>query len=362
MVALVLDARRPPLGDGRGWLGLTWSPTHDVHHVGPLGADLAGGALGPALLLAEYATLSGERDAAAACVEALHDLQAVAGSPLGDRLEGRFELNAWPLGGVAGPGALLHVAARAAPHLGAPALAEIVRAQLDRATRLLSTVPFGLGLATGLAGLQVQLLGARHAIPSAAGEIDDLVRGTSARLERALLDTAERAEPPDVEARLSRVLPAGRDGVALAVASALAADMPLAETTATAATAALSRHASEPTFGGRLAALSIHGAAAISSCSPTAPATSLATVSTAQLLAHATLWQRVVQLDDDEGHALQRDLAVLELLDRRQWSGRWFPDRLVDDHLHLSALDGLSALGRVLVRQLEPSLSVLSVA
>ena len=356
----MLGARRPPLGDGRGWLGLTWSPTHDVLHVGPLGADLAGGALGPALLLSEYATLSGERDAATACVEVLHDLHAAAGSPLGDRLEARFELNAWPLGGVAGPGALLHVAARAAPLLGAAELAAIALTQLDRAKRLLTTAPYGLGLATGLAGLQVQLLGARCAVPSLVAEIDEVVRVTSARLQEALVDPDDRPEPPAVEARLSDVLPAGRDGIAFAVALACGAEPSLLENEVA---AALSRHTCETsTFGGRLAALSILGAAAIPTCAPSVPARSLSSMSTAQLLAHVTLWQRVVQLDDGEGHAAKRDLAVLELLDRRQASGRWFADRLVDDHLHLSALDGLSALGRVLARQLEPSLSVLSIA
>lgn len=358
---VLLRAREAPLGDGHGWLGLTWSPPHNVYDVGPAGADLSGGALGPVLFLAEFASLTGDERATEAAVSVLRDLDEQSGSPLADRLEARFESGGWPVGGVAGPGALLHVARQADAILGEDQVRAIVQRQIDRVLATMDATPFSLGLATGLAGWHLQLLAectSEH--PPDAGILAAL-RHSGTLLVDSLLDAASEPEPIESLDRLRTVLPAGRDGVALAISRTLERN-PGAIANAAAAAQAVDRHAfATETYGGRLAALAAGRSTAIPSARSARTVHDLSTMSTRGLMARGDVWHLAVQLRNDEVHAVQCRRILRVILDRRRATGRWFPDRLVDDELNLSALNGVPALGRALLRHLDPSVPALSV-
>lgn len=67
-------------------------------------------------------------------------------------------------------------------------------------------------------------------------------------------------------------------------------------------------------------------------------------------------WQLRARIVADRRSSIEASRCTDELLARRREHGRFLPGRVADDGRCLSATDGLCAVGRVLLRVLEPSL------
>jgi type 2 lantibiotic biosynthesis protein LanM len=358
---LLCDARRPPLGTGDGWLALLWSPVVDMWEVGPATADLISGGLGPALFLAEHFSLCGDPRSWTVSRETLAELfEHSSSSPRDPRLGA----DATVPGGLAGPGSLIYAAARAGGSLGDATLFDAARREVDRAAAAVGARRVGLDLAFGLAGLQLELLRLRTDDAVVGADLDPLLAKLADRLGGAILDPGEMPDSEPSASRLSHLVPVKRDGVALALASSLAV-VPELVANRTEVTAALAAYPFDlGQRGGRLAAMAVH-ATGMADVAPLTDLRSrmieLSRLSTRALLARAEEAQFAARVTNDPGIAIEARRCVRVLLDRRAASGRWFPDRLVDDRLNLSALDGVPALGAVLLRHIWPELPLTSV-
>jgi hypothetical protein len=358
---LLLDARRPPLGTGDGWLALLWSPVIDMWEVGPATADLISGALGPALFLAEYFSVCGDPQSWTVSRETLDELFEHSSSNPPDP---RLGVGATVPGGLAGPGALIYAAGRVGVSLGDATLFDAARRQVERAAASAEAQRVGLDLAFGLAGLQLELLRLRTDNTVDNVDLDPLISNLADRLGRVILDPDELLNPAPSASRLGDLLPIKRDGVALALARTLAV-VPELVANRTAVTAALTVHPFDlGRRGGRLAAMAVHasGMAAAAPLPDLRPGLiELPRLSTRALLTRAEEAQFAARSTDDPDAAIEARRCIRVLLDRRATTGQWFPDRLVDDRLNLSALDGIPALGAVLLRHIWPKLPLTSV-
>jgi hypothetical protein len=354
---LLCGARLAPLGTGSGWLGLLWAPAPDMWEVGPAAADLVSGALGPVLFLAENFSVNGDQRSWIASREALDELIELSLSEFGPLGEERYGHGGSVPGGLAGPGALLYVAGQAAVSLGDTDLLGVARTQVERASACAEGDDVGCDLAFGLAGLQLELLRLRTDDDKDDIGRDGLVSRLTDVLREAMLHPDTEMDAGPAARRLGHLVPSGLDGVALALARTLVM-APELVTDRHGAVAALTGHCFDlDSRGGRLAAMA-GGVAVPAGYLPAADTSSL---STRELLLRAEACQLGLQATGDPEAALEAGRCLRVLLDRRAATGRWFPDRLVDDRLNLSALDGLPALGRTLLRQLRPDLPVIGV-
>jgi hypothetical protein len=115
--------------------------------------------------------------------------------------------------------------------------------------------------------------------------------------------------------------------------------------------------------GGRLAAMAITQGGTHSTppaAASHANAAELLTLGTRALVLRAEEAQLAARCTGEAEAAVEARCCIRILLDRRTTTGRWFPDRVVDDRLNLSALDGVPALGLVLLRHLRPELPIIS--
>jgi hypothetical protein len=320
-----------------GWFGLGWYPVTGLRQVGGLEPDLVGGSAGIAVFLGELAAVTDDNRYRARCRQVLLDAaDALLSAPhpqLDRRVAGRMPVP----GGLFGPGAVLHALARCGQRLADAELLDRAYDLVEVASRL-ATSRSAACLAAGRAGLLVNLLRLRRARPGRAGP-DSLIAELAAG---AAADLGQGAAAPLPSARqVVQRLPAGADGVAVALAYALrwAPDLVPDPNTAT---MLLRQHSFAADWGGRLAA------AAATQRPPSALASGTGTASCRDLVAGAT----ELLLVGGDGTA-----QVGELMARRRASGRWYADRVIADHLNLGAVDGLAEIGLVLLGA--PPVSVL---
>jgi hypothetical protein len=171
-------------------------------------------------------------------------------------------------------------------------------------------------------------------------ELDALVRDLAADAHAALADPAARFAPYAPTSRIAELVPAGRDSVALALARTVEAAPELVDD-ADAARAALASHRYDlGTRSGRLAAATFR---------PADPSG----LSCRELVASAG--EAIVAGDRAAAGQLAR-----ALVDRRARAGSWFPDRRVGDRLNLSAVDGVVAVGLLMLALFDDDLAPLT--
>ena len=328
---LVLDRWR------NGWFGLSWYPVTGLRQVGVLDPDLVSGAAGVAVFLGELAAVTGKDQYRARCRQVLLDAaDALLSTPqpkVDRRVAGRMPVP----GGLFGPGAVLHALARCGQRLADTELLDRASDLVEVAGRL-ATNRSAAWMAAGQAGLLVNLLRLRRARPGHTGPdslIAELAAGAAARLAQGV------APLPSAARQVVQRLPAGADGVALALAYTLRWAPDLVPDP-DAATALLHQHSFAADWGGRLAA------AAATRLPPSAVTSGTGTASCRDLVAGAT------ELQLAGGNCTDQ---LGELIARRRTSGRWYADRVIADHLNLGAVDGLADIGLVLIGA--PPLSVL---
>jgi hypothetical protein len=353
---LILDRWR------NGWFGLSWYPVTGLRQIGVLDPDLAGGSAGLAVFLGELARVTGEDRYRARCRQVLLDAADAVLSTSQPRVDRRVAGRMPVPGGLFGPGAVLHALARCGQCLAdtglldrASDLVEVAgRLAADRGTAGPGPGPGSgpaagpgsgpgsgpaAGLAAGRAGLLVNLLRLRRARPGRTGPdslIAKLAAGAAADLAAGV-----GAPLPSASRQVVQRLPAGADGVALALAYALrwAPDL---VSDPDAATELVHQHSFAADWGGRLAA------AAATQPPPPAVTSGTGTASCRDLVARAT---ELLLAGGDRTEQLD------ELIARRRASGRWYADRVIADHLNLGAVDGLADIGLVLLGA--PPVSVL---
>jgi hypothetical protein len=171
-------------------------------------------------------------------------------------------------------------------------------------------------------------------------ELDALVRDLAADALAALEDPAPRLAPYAPTSRIAEFVPVGRDSVALALARVLEAAPELVDD-ADAARARIASHRYDlGTRSGRLAAGSFRPADPVG-------------LSCRGLVASAG--EAIVAGDRAAAERLGR-----ALVDRRERTGSWFSDRWVGDALNLSAVDGIVAVGLLMLALFDTDLSPLT--
>lgn len=307
-----------------GWLGLSWYPVPDLHQVEIAGGDLLTGTGAIAVFLAELAVRTGSPRYWTAAHETLDDLVEFAGGSQMFMSELRLAGGAPVPGGFAGPGATIYALARCASVLGDRTLLDAARSLVQpaaaaaRSGLACADVPFGS------AGLLLNVLRLRDAGGTDA-ELDALIRDLAADALAALDDPAPRFAPYAPTSRIADFVPTGRDSIALALARAGVPHTHRYD---------LTRR------GGRLAA----GVAA--------PVLGPATCR--ELVAGAA--EALAAGDLAAAERLAQTLAA-----RRDRTGSWFSDRWVDDRLNLSAVDGLVAVGLLMLGLADAELAPLTV-
>ena len=208
------EARRPPLGAGGGWLSVCSDPITGVCDVSAAGADLVGGALGPALFFGELDAIIGAPDVGALAVDIIDELlDAYAG---GHRDPDGMLIGAPASSGLVGVCALEAVATRVAAATGTDEfdlrLAEVRESVLSWVVELVERND-----AAGLATLHHYLLGWTDP-PGGAVRLAAVLR-----LSTEVLVDAMRSGLPDATRfpELDRLVPVGGDAVAAALAGTL---------------------------------------------------------------------------------------------------------------------------------------------
>jgi hypothetical protein len=339
-----LLATRMPGRDGGGWLGVSWYPVPDLYQVEVAGSDLLTGTGAISIFLAELAVAVGDRRYATTARETLEDLCRLAGDSFAFTTNVRLAGGAPVPGGFTGPGAAMYALGRCAPLLGDPSLVDVAKkfiqpaADAARSPLVCADAPFGV------AGLLLNTLRLRQVCSDP--ELDDLIVDLVTSARASVIDPAPRFAPYAPTSRISDLTPTGRDSVAMALG--LAADrVPHLGGNPESLSEALATHRYDlQSGGGRLAAL-VGGRAQ-------RPARSA--------------WPRttrlIVSAAGEELAARNRPAALAHfatLLGRRRRSGRWYPDRWVDDRLNLSALDGMVAVGLLALALVDPNIHPLTV-
>jgi lantibiotic modifying enzyme len=334
-----LLAARHTTETGSGWLGVSWYPLTGLRQVETAGIDLISGTGGVAMFLSELWAATGEPRFFKVAHDTLNATADFVGSSLGFVTDTRMASGVPVLGGLAGPGALIHALAHGSELLGDRQL--LVRAQaLVAPVMSLAVHPGGFAdLPGGTAGLLANLLRLRRTSGPGHPATDDAIT----RL--ADLVVAQLAGPTARYARAEQfcdLVPVGADSVAMVLRRAVAEVPELLQVGAV--ESALGEHRFDlSTRGGRLAA----GAAPAATPEPTA-------LTCRELVATAgeTL---------SAGNATNAAPLLAELLHRRERTGHWYGDRGIADGINIGALDGIAAVGLLLLRSLDPNTASLAV-
>jgi lantibiotic modifying enzyme len=357
IAALVRDARETPLGIGRGWLGLSWSPIQDRWEIGLAGHDLCGGALGSVMFLAAHSSVRGNSQSASVCLETLDDLfnaKALAGLGNGN---GLMAPESWQCG-LAGPGAVAYVASYAAAWLAQPELA-VAAGELWLATEsetegndVHRDQPFGL------AEVLLQFLRWRRFGNPSSSAMDAMALRWAHTLLKA---SGMRKASCAASERLADWFPVEADKIVLALATFLS-QYPNQSLRADVERAIGAHRFDLNRRGGRLAAMVVSRLVG-----PSAPTGYRLPPVNRHAMGSRALLQRIEEAQlaakyFGHGDAIDESSRCLRILiGRKAETGRWFPDRLADDSLNLSALDGTPALGLALLRHIQPDIPALGI-
>ncbi len=397
----LLAARYRGSDDPAGWLGLAWYPVPDLHQIQILPPDLLSGAGGVALFLAELFVLTGEPRYWVAAHQALEDIAAGGEALQVLARDTRMWGGAIALGGFTGPGAALFALARGGELLGDESLVDAARGLLPglaaaaQAGRSLADVPFGD------AGLLLNLL----ALPEVTGSVpagagvpaggDPATPGTArslagvslageltSRALTALRGTGVRLTRLPAGSRLLDLLPVGRDSIAVALAHVHRSAPGLVDDPAVVAAAVRAHRPDLATRSGRLSALAIAASGGAeagtdgstgtdgsigtddngtdANAAPARPQAATDGRTCRELVATAG---EALLGDAADGGGTGREIAEVmlrALVRRRARTGSWFGDRVVDDRLIPSAVDGTSAIGLLALHLIEPALPSLT--
>lgn len=346
---------------GIGWVGLQEFPWHDARDVAPLPLDLLNGQAGLTVVLAEVARQAGDPGLSGFATDlvdllarrARHAVAAgslraesdgspgvVAGAPGPTaRLGGPF------VGGLVGPGAVVHGLARAAAALGSPVVS--TAGELAAGLDLAGAGRGGDDLVTGRAGLVLNLV--------AVDRYDDGRHGLLRRAEAvaAALDPDEfRPGPTVVAGWAGRELALGPNGSRLARAS-LAAHRP-GPAPALPDPLADDAPGTAPPRGQLLVAIALAGLAhapsrrlldAVDAHLRPDPRSLPTTEVVGRLEVAVTAHERL----HHARHRIRARALGDELLARRTM-GSWFPDLRLADRHDLSAVHGLAGVALSLSR------------
>jgi hypothetical protein len=393
-------AERHVTGTGRGWIGQSWYPLAGLRQIEALsGVDLLTSGVGVALFLAELWSATGEPRFRRAAQETLADAAALVdpAAPHGFAFatDSRLALGAPVPGGFAGPGALIHALARGGRLLDEPRFLAQARALVPGALALATGQPAGRSarpalapyqdVPLGTAGLLLNLLTLRQALPAPDPRTDLGIRELAAAAYRRLSGTeggARGAAEPRwaAAARFLDLVPGGPDSVAAALARTVGEAPDLLEEPATVRDL-VRAHRFGVTRSGRLACLDTAvslGTDALDSRQMGLLAAPVGERQVARLGARALVATAgealtaaelgLVHSLPDGGHGGNglvpgpfydgREAAtalVGELIRRRRATGAWYGDRVVGDRVNFGVLDGVPAVGLLLLRLLDPA-------
>lgn len=380
---------------GGGWIGQSWYPMTGLRQVEVLGGvDLLTSGVGAALFLAELWSATGEprfRQAARETLAAAADLvDPAAPHAFAFASDSRLALGAPVPGGFAGPGALVHALARGGQLLGEPRFTEQARALVPGALALAAGSGGGRAarpapapyqdVPLGTAGLLLNLLRLRQALPQADATVDEGVR----RLAAAAFDQLTGATAPHLcgPRRFLQLVPAGADSLAAALARAVGQAPGLLADPGTVRDTVVA-HRFDVGRSGRLACLDTAVSLGVDALDSRQLGLLAAPVGLAQVASLgsrelvATAGEALTAAELGLVHSLRDDLPALlpgpfydgreaaaalvgELLRRRRTTGRWYGDRSADDRVNLGLLDGTPAVGLLLLRLLDPATAPVS--
>lgn len=389
-----LLADRRDTAEDSGWIGQSWYPLTGLRQIEVLsGVDLLTSSVGAALFLAELWTATGEPRFRRAAHEALSAAARLVDPQTPHAFafatDSRLALGAPVPGGFAGPGALIHALARGGQLLDDPHFLVRARALVPGALAL-NTARTGRAVRPtpapyqdvplGAAGLLLNLLRLRQALPEPD---EDTEHGIRALAEAAFDQLSGSAAPRFSGAtRLLDLVPAGADSVAAALARTLG-QAPELLADPEAVRGLVREHRFDVTRSGRLACLDVAlslGTAALDSrqlgllAAPVGHA-EVATLGTVELV--ATAGEALTAAELGLVHSLPDGVPALlpgpfydgreaatalvgELMRRRGTTGGWFGDRVADDRVNLGALNGVPAVGLLLLRLLDPATAPLA--
>ncbi|WP_329136445.1 type 2 lanthipeptide synthetase LanM [Streptomyces sp. NBC_01476] len=384
-------ADRHVTASGSGWIGQSWYPLTGLRQVEVLGGvDLLTSGVGVALFLAELWTATGEPRFRRAAHETLTAAGALVdpGAPhaFAFATDGRLALGAPVPGGLAGPGALIHALARGAQLLDEPGFLAQARALVPGALALARTAAGGRAVRPapapyqdvplGTAGLLLNLLRLRQALPEPDAATDDGIRELAAAAHDQLAGSPSHRHCTGAT-RFLDLVPAGPDSLAAALARTLG-EAPELLARPEAVRERVRAHRFAITRSGRLSCLDVAvslGTDALDSVQLgllAAPVgeEQVATLGTRELV--ATAGEALTAAELGLVHSLPEDARALlpgpfydgreaatalvgELLRRRAVTGSWYGDRAASDRINLGVLDGAPAIGLLLLRLLDPS-------
>lgn len=341
-------------GPGIGWIGVELDPVGAHLDITPLAPDLLNGTAGLAVVLAEVGRLAEDRG-----------LTTFA-NDLATLLVGRLPDRPGPhgaLGGLVGPGSLLHGLARVARTVEDPRLLAAVSAAASRLDPARLPDPPAPGLVVGRSGLALNLLSV-HA--SGAGD-----RNLLDRVEAILVgghtpytrDPPDQAEPPDPTDWPTRWVADELPPPGLALLMARRRLAQARRTGAAGTPPAISPHSPRepgsrrpPRRGVLLARMALTTTAGTSGDQQLAQDVDTHlrpdVATTTDLLGRLEVAVSAIErLDPDRYRPLAHALAA-RLLERSV--GSWFPELRLADHHNLSALHGLGALALALARLADP--------
>jgi type 2 lantibiotic biosynthesis protein LanM len=330
-------AARHATDTGGGWLALSWYPLTGLRQVETAGIDFVSGGAGIATLLCELWAATGEPRFFQAAHQTLVAAADLVGTSTAFASDTRLAGGVAVAGGLAGPGALIHALAHGAERLGDPGLLARAQALVPAAAGLAAVARHYSDLPGGTAGLLANLLRLRRASGPGHTPTDEAISrlAAGALADLTVGPTTRYAQPEQV----ADLVPTGSDSVAMVLARALREAPELLDVEAVQNVLSSYRFDLN-TRGGRLAA----GSSKFEQ--PEAAA-----LSCRDLVASAGV---ALGADRTEDAAP----LITELLDRRERTGRWYSDRGIDDSINLGALDGIPAVGLLLLRFIDPDTAV----
>jgi hypothetical protein len=343
-VAETIAGTRESPGDGNGWLAGTRDPLTGVCDVVVAGADLLGGALGPALFFAELDAIVGASD-----------FGALAGAVVSEQLDAvEFGLANGDVHALARPGPAAGLLGSCALAAVGTTVAAVARdAVLDRrVSEVRDLVLMEAQLAAeesridALAPLHHHLL--TWPAPHEHMALAATLFGSSEALTNAWYES-----PRESDSGLSALVPTGRSAVAAALAATVKLAPALMGEPDRVADSLADGWARADTRGDRLGALSVFASGLSAQLDP--PAAPRARDVGSLLMACDEAQIRSQVLGDRSSSRLAHDLFS-QVLGLRRAHGRYLVGRYADDGRCLSAFDGLVAVGRLVLRVLEPSL------
>jgi len=346
---LLLAARGAPLGTGDGWLGVRVEPVDGVADVVPARADLVGGALGPALFLAELGNATDERRYASVAVETIHELLDASRADPSLLLDGS-RTGSLASAALQGATALVDVGDQVARLCGETTLS----AALDEARDIVLALAMEAAErrdATSSAPLHESVLRWGLQRPDAVALASVLSAGLPVLIE----GLADRRADVRTGA-LALLVPSGSSAIVLALAATLDVASFLVDDADRLLAKLLRLTPSANDRGSRLGRLVAfrRGVAAMPVDPPSGWERGLPV---SQLLLRGEEWQCRSWALDDPSSAVEGIRFVDELLSRRARTGRFLAGRVANDAHCLSAVDGIVAAGRLCLRASVPSLA-----